>query len=349
MAEFSRRGDAFTDFLRRRQPLALEGTEEDHAESLVCRNFLLDEGVTSARAESYAAAGAVADHASYPEWTNRHGAYLTTRVFCPTHAAGPPSSLDPNDIDCPETFQTVDPASPYLSSFQGLDLVRVEEISSIAQFSSIPASTIEEIAERATSEADRASADEARRQLDHVLAGWETKLELRPTFAGFWEDVAELFGASPKQDNPDWANRLRDRFGLFHLDPVRRAVPRIPILVFRYPVSKVPILTSLGRELRPLVVPTVLDGMHSAAFCPPPANIPTGCAVELSAASPPIPREVVHPTVRFRARQLWRLGRIDRSNTMEQLKGARGWHLYCLREEHDRPDYAEQTDPDLIT
>ena len=96
MAEFLRRGDVFTDFLKRRQPLAPGGTDDDHAESLIARNFLLDEGVSPARADTYAAAGAVADHPRYSQWKGSHQAYLTSHVFRTTNAAGPPSAPDPN-------------------------------------------------------------------------------------------------------------------------------------------------------------------------------------------------------------------------------------------------------------
>ena len=165
-------------------------------------------------------------------------------------------------------------------------------------------------------------------------------------FAGFWEAVRDLFGPDPAHDPADWADKLRDRFGLAHHNP--SAPAGIAVLVLRYPIRDVLRVRSTDRSSRLLVVPNVLDGPHSPAFCPAPQGSVEGHTIELSSRYNLPRREVVHPPVDFRARHVLRVGDIRRPVPAD-LATARGLHLVYLQERCTRPDYALGTDRDLLT
>lgn len=74
-------------------------------QGFVARNFLLDEGISRPRVDSYGEAGAMADHGTWENWQGLHSSYLLERVFRPPSDDGLPEILDPaDDVVCPETF-----------------------------------------------------------------------------------------------------------------------------------------------------------------------------------------------------------------------------------------------------
>jgi nitroreductase len=292
----------------------------------------------------------VADHADYAAWLKHHGNYLANAVFRNHLDDGLPGILDPDDPDqCPETFRQIDPASPLCQSDPQVLLVRVEQIDSIADRSDEPRDGLKTLMREVAAAGD--AKVPAHGALNDILAEWSRHLEVRPTFADYWDEVAGLFGPTPDQDQPDWADTLRDRLGLYHLNPAHRALRPIDVVVFRYPVSAVPKLNKLKRQrdLRPLVPPTVLDGKHSDAFCPAPYNETSGYVVDLGQEVPPLRREVVHPPVAFTAENVWRVGEIRRMVTQAQLTEARACHLLCVVEQAGDAGYAKDTDSDLLS
>jgi len=339
-APFSHKAPPMAGFLRR---LAAHW-RKPHA--LVARNFLLDEGVADWRFGSYRDSGAVADHPDPGEWERSHSGYLTDHVFRPPDH-GSPDPLEPADaLQCPETFRQIDPASPFWRSDLGLQLVRVGQIEWIARRAMRPAARVTQLIEAAIAEGQ--TPGPAHQELDAVLAEWSAQLEVRPTFATYWEHVHDLFGQTPSEDRPNWPDAIRDRLGLYHLNPGLRLQASIAIVVFRYSVSDVPRLGN-DRLTRPLVPPTVLDGPFSEAFCPAPYNEETGHAVDLSGDAPPLRREVLHPTLAFAARHVFRVGEVRRNVTEDELAKARAWHLECVRDATGRDDYGQQTDGDLAS
>lgn len=313
----------------------------------VARNFLLEEGAVEARIDSYHELGGAVPHPSLKEWQSRHEAYLTARVFCEPAGDRLPTLLDPADeISCPETFRFLDHASPFLATEPRIHLIRVETVSFVARRSGYSVDEVRAAAEDALGSGSR----EARRRLNDVLESWTQKIQMRPMYSAFLADVVDLFGNTPSNDPDGWADKLRDRLGLTHHDPKGRSGP-IDILLFRYPVSAVPKLKVLAQSNRnrPLLPPTVLDGRHSPAFFPAPRGSLTGHAVDLAAETSTLFREVVHPTVAFQAKHLWRLGTIRREVRWDSLPLARGLHLLLIRKASGRADYAVETDQDLLT
>ncbi len=319
-------------------------------DSFVARNFLLDEGIPPRRAASYRDVCSRSRQAAKEEWKGLHEIYLAERVHRESPGDSVPTTLDPGDEDaCPETFRFIDPASPFLTSDSKLHLVRVETLSFIARGSHQPSLQTRRAEVRQLAEAviSRRNSGE-RRRLEDLLKNWAQQIELRPVYAGYLDDLLDLFGDTPAQDAPGWPDTLRDRLGLMHLDPASRRRP-IEILVFRYPVAAVPKLKrSRNGVRRPLVPPTVLDGSHSAAFLPAPRGSLTGHAVDLAAEVADPFREVLHPSIAFRARHLWRVGTIEQPVDLENLPAARGLHILRMRKICQRPDYAESTDQDLL-
>jgi hypothetical protein len=175
-----------------------------------------------------------------------------------------------------------------------------------------------------------------------LLAERNRQVQIRPTFAALYEDMEDLL------DQPDWENRLRNAMGLLHMDPAERGGAPIRILVFRYPISAVPKLTSMSANRRPLGAPTVLDMTFSAAFCPTPAGTDTGFVIDLTGEAPGTRREVIHPTTPYKASHLWRTGSISSAVNLDDVPVARWLHINAIRTASARPDFADRTDKDIL-
>jgi hypothetical protein len=319
------------------------GLDPNGSSALPARNFLLDEGVSPSRVESYRDAGGVAAHGNIRAWLSAHKSYLAEHVYRP-HAGTVPTLIDPADLDeCPETFTDIDPGSPFLVTDPKVHLVRTIEIGIIASLSKQPAAEIRTLAEAL---ANAPGADPARTRMDDILQEFAKSCDLRPAFAAFWDDLSDLFGKTPADDASGWTDTLRDRCGLSHMDPRTRRVP-IPVLIFRYPVGDVPRRRGM-RTTQPLVPPTVLDCDPSPPFCPAPRTSLSGITVDLSGTSGVSRREVLHPFTAFRAAQVFRVGIIQRPVDPNLLPTARALHLLEVRDLSRRPDYAAGTDGDLI-
>jgi len=319
-------------------------SNDDTQYRFAARNFLLDEGVMPARCDSYRSSGAADAHADCHAWRGQHEKYLYQQVYRPGPGSGVPVRLEQSDEDlCPETFRFVNPNSPFAYSDKGLHLIRTEELSFIARYSGVPEDRLKDLAQDV---AEHGTSAKSFAEFESSLRTWTKKIELRPVFAAFWEDLADLFGTTPGNDVSDWANRLRDRLGLAHYDPAQRG-SSIDVLVFRYEIGCLAQIREFGPNVRALVSPTVLDGNLSYAFCPAPAGAKTGYTLDLSGANTPR-REVLHPTLAFRARHLWRIGTITEPVDLSSFETLRGLHLLWLQGQTGVTDYAVDTDGDLL-
>lgn len=323
--------------------LSNAGRDFKDPNALPPRNFLLDEGVSAARVESYRTLGGVAAHGTHGAWLSAHGTYLAERVLR-AHGGAIPTSIDPTDPDeCPETFAEIDPASPFLTVDSKVHLIRTVEINAIARMSKQPVVEIRKFADELVSSH---GAEPARTRMNDILQEAAKNGDLRPVFAAFWDDLADLFPGAPAHDAPDWADAVRDRCGLSHLDPRSRGAP-IPVVLFRYAVGELPRLRGM-RGTQPLVPPTVLDGQPFPPFCPAPRGSLTGITIDLSGNSGTSRREVLHPCMVFRAEHIFRVGVVRRPVDLGLLHVARGLHLLEVRDRSGRPEYAQGTDGDLF-
>lgn len=336
---FSSRNGGFAEFLSRM------GRDGDIHRAFPARNFLLDEGVADERYASYGASGGIADHPDYKAWKMAHEAYLAEMVQVPRPDTGVLRTLDPSDPDMfPETFRFIDPSSAFLSSDTAMLLLRVVDIKFIANRSDVAVDTIKTLAEKVI--ASDWARDASYQELSDVLEAWPLSpdVDARPVFSGYWAELSGLFGDTPALDTADWADELRNRLGLVHLNPAPRSGRPISVIVFRYPIKGIPKLAGAPKNTRPLVAPTVLDSTFSSAFCPSPRGGLTGHTVDFGRDSVGPCREVLHPAIKFEAEHVWRVGEIRTSVTDNMLKDARQWHLMCIRDSTDRPDYAKETD-----
>ena len=307
----------------------------------VARNFLLDEGVGLGRAHSYGEFVGGSDPPSYDSWRLNHGSYLAEQVFVPREPAARDglSHQASNPESVAETFRQATAFSRFGQAHGGLALLRVEQARHVAKFANISEG---ELSRLATAVLRGAASDSTEwEQLDALLSLWQRVSDARPVYAGFLEYFADCFGSTPGKDRPDWADELRDLLGLYHMGA------GTSIIVFRYQVQDIP--KPRGRpDQRALAAPSVLDGDHSEAFCPSPANLNCGHAVDLRARGHSKPAgEVLHPWIRFEPRHVFRLGTI-RAPLPTSIDDARGFHLLAVRELAARADYASVTDADLL-
>ncbi|HBL28743.1 MAG TPA: hypothetical protein DD490_18055 [Acidobacteria bacterium] len=333
---FAGAGPPFSVFLERTGKTASLGDSR-----FLARNFLLDEGAVETRLESYARAGAAADHADVSAWAGRHDDYLKRFVFLDQPAGGAPETVNPTHPSCPETFRHPEAFRSLGLAHPDLDLVRVVSVGGVVR--KLPAGLATETelvawAHEALATKDPDSA--AWQALEAALAEWHPRLDLRPVFAGFWQEQKDLLDGGP----PDWADVLRDRLGLLHLSP-RRPGQELPIFVFRYPIRRIPRRLGL-RDERALAVPTVLDGQLSEAFCPAPMEDAYGRVVDLAASYREPSREVLHPFFPAEVKLLARVGVIRRAPA-KPVEEARAAHLLAIRVMSGRDDYAATTDGDL--
>jgi hypothetical protein len=276
----------------------------------VARNFLFDERPSPTRVAGYEALGTDALEDD-DEWYQLHERYLDERIR-PRPAAGLRPLL--RLTEAPETF-VVDPQfSSFAGAAHALHLVRVVKVANLAWLARRP---LEEVL----------AAIEDARELDLVLDDVNERLDGRPTFAGFYEDVAHLLPEDEGDAWGDWADQLRNVFGLWDMSPPPGV--ELPILVFRYAVGEVVRLAGLGTR-RPLAVPSVVDIDQFAAFCPAPAGVDVGQIVDLGGdRHRPPAGELLHPSMRLRAADVFRLGHVR--TPAPDLSKARAVHLQLMR------------------
>ena len=187
----------------------------------------------------------------------------------------------------------------------------------------------------------------ARGELDAVLeeAFLGPRCDHRPVFAAFYEDLMEELA---DRAGATWANQVRDRLGLYHLNSWGGTFP-IPVFLFRYPLRDVPREKGVtGASRRPLVVPTVLDHRFSEAFCPSPQVMVACQLVDIGPVPAKQPaREVLHPFMPMKAQHLYRVGEVNRP-VPSDLGPARREHLEWLRLLSGDATHATGTDGDLF-
>ena len=306
------------------------------------RNFLLDERLEASRLQSYGGFLPAAGPTTFTEWDTAHKRYLETCVFATPPPTSDMSLLDVSDpAACPETFR----AASGLVELEAVDLntylIRMVSVEDLATMARTPADTLFELGERVSSSGQRGTPDEQKLSdlLEEAYLG--DRCDRRPVFAAFYEDLQDDLA------KPDWANRLRDRLGLYHLNEGQRGgLPR-RVFLFWYRVRELP--RRPGRtSTRPLAVPSVLDHRMNEAFCPAPAALDRGRLVNLSESDTELPaRELLHPFLPLEASHLLRVGKVT-TPVPADLAPARRNHLILVRMLAQQDDFAANTDADLL-
>lgn len=308
------------------------------------RNFLLEEHLDHTRVQTYARYLNDSASLSFEQWNNEHNEYLGGEVFL----NGTPPDYNhiaaDNPALCPETFR----GGPALIPFQGTDLdthlIRVVPAADLAYLSMNRENHIFSLGEQVLSNPN--PRDPAYVELSVILdsAFNGPRTDHRPVFTAFYEDFLDELRAPA---NDEWANQLRDRLGLFHINQWQPGgLPR-KVFLFRYPVRELPRHSGKSSS-RPLAIPGVLDQKLSEAFCPAPRELDRGRLLNLKAGALEEPaREVLHLFMPMKVEHLFRVGKV--TNPVPQtLMAARRDHLIWMRLHADRELYASDTDSDLF-
>ncbi|CAK8720630.1 hypothetical protein GKODMF_12215 [Candidatus Electrothrix gigas] len=289
--------------------------DEQH---FIAENFILEERLLEQREDSYAAY--LHAPTDFVQWLGNHRDYLDEQINISDKTSG----------EIPETFTDANSRNLFSRIDEDQYLVRVEDIH-------WPAGLIGEDGNRMFDYLHYFIAKkEYTNTIEDFLEKWNQERDLRPIFAGFWGEVKDIFTDSAENeiDNPDWANQLRDRFGLGHYNP-EISIPAgepIPVLLLRYRVKDV---LAAAEDTKVTAVPTVLDSDWNPFFCPTPADLNEGQTVDLSPGGEDeytLNCEILHRFLPYTPSYLYRVGWIERSPGKECAE-ARRIHLTYLRDD----------------
>lgn len=258
----------------------------DHAQAGIAGGFLSEGCLSDPREDSY---WGFLDNPPSPDgWLDGHQAYLSDRIQ--------------RRQGSPETFQEHNQNNwlPTLELPQML--VRMERLDDLAKGANGPDREPGSLAALLQGYLADPQSQPAKGAVEKLLDDYNSCRDLRPAFAGFWGEVEDLFESSD-----GWADRLRDRFGLGHLDP-QQGEP-ISVILFRYRVQDVKTAPPFSEAFAAL--PTVLDGTLNPFFLPGGHCMNLEPAREGDKDAPS--GEVVHRRLPYRPEHLFRLGRITTS------------------------------------
>lgn len=281
----------------------------------VAENFVLEERLTEQREDSYEAF--ITSPINEINWHGGHGKYIKENIF-----------VSPGT---PETFTNHNQPNLLTNIDKDQYLVRLEDISNPVNRTGHSAN---EMFVYINNFHKNPGNNAAKDIIEKFLTNWNRIRDFRPIFAGFWGEVKDIFTDLKGNEivNDDWANKLRDRFGLGHYDPMNGEP--IPVLLLRYRVSD--ILDVNPEETKIAAVPTILDSKLSPFFFPTPQNgWNQGQSLDLSAGNEndySLNCEIVHKFIPYQASYIYHLGWITKSpgKTCEK---ARKIHLQYLQDD----------------
>jgi hypothetical protein len=164
--------------------------------------------------------------------------------------------------------------------------------------------------------------------LRQFLDRWNENAWNTPRFAALETEVRRELNA------PDWAERLRTRFGLADWSP--RPGERLPVAVMMYRASEVRRLCRGRAGLTSLFTrPTALDQKPYEYFYPAPARMNGGRCMQLRVlpkADGGLISELLHPKIPYRIEHIFKIGEITTAAPDESLRSLRNHHLDLLRD-----------------
>lgn len=278
-------------------------------ERVIAENFVLEERLSAAREGNYAQF--VAAPADIGEWRFAHENYLSAKI----RTAAPEAFAELNERNW----------LPDLEPDQFV--LRVENLAQLLKLAQHDENELTPLMDHMQRLITDRNDHEAEQVVAEFLADYNRARDHRPLFVGFWGEVKDLF--EPEQKN--WPERLRDRFGLGHFDPMNGAP--IPILVLRYRLGDV--LAARPQDRNYAAIPTVLDGSFSPFFCPTPQTLDKGQTVDLSPGTINDYRlicEILHRFIAYEPAFVYRVGLIAASPG-KSGEEARGIHLQFLQDD----------------
>jgi hypothetical protein len=251
--------------------------------------------------------------------------------------------FDERDSNCPDSFRPGRRLNEYGGSGDELLLVRLEEVDFIArQALEDPNDVFNMLNEVSDGVRDETLSRSLADSCTRLLERWQMRVDNRPLFSAFWEETRGV-AENPKVG---WADELRDKLGLAHIDPAQRGIGgEIRVVLFRYPIRIVPRSAS-GMKL--LVRPSVLDGTLNDAFYTAPGGSGAGATVDLQVRNGQPWQEVIHPAVQFRSEHVWAVDKIRAP--IPDISSARGFHCHkiCSGAPSDFTQLCEEIDGDLL-
>ena len=262
----------------------------------ISENFILEDRLTKEREHSYK------EHLKYPinnnGWIVGHEEYLEQKIYVKI-------------LGTPETFTSINIPNLILDFDIDQYLVRLENVGRLTR---LHGDTVDEMMSLFNKFIKDHNDSENMRIIEDIFSKWNKKRDHRPVFAGFWGDVKDIFtdAADNRIEDEDWANRLRDRLGVGHMDPINNEP--IPVLMFRYRVKDViPYHPDRKDKKRYFAVPTVLDGELSPYFCPTPKRgWNSGLALNLTEVDENAYCEMLHRFIEYKPEFLYSAGWITR-------------------------------------
>jgi len=281
-------------------------------EYAIAENFILEERLTNEREDNYGKH--VNASVDIEDWYGNHEDYIDDKINI--HSG------------IPETFQKDNNSNLLNNIDKDQYLVRVEKIN---WPSIILGEDINQMVDYLNDFLKNVNYSNI---IEKFLSDWNKERDFRPIFVGFWGEVKDIFTDTNGNEinNDDWANQLRNRFGLGHLDPMNGE--SIPVVLLRYRVKDV--LNGASEETKIAAVPTVLDSSWSPFFCPTPADgWNEGQSLDLSPGDEneySLNCEILHRFIEYKPSYLYRTGWINEApeKTCEE---ARKIHLKFLRDD----------------
>lgn len=265
----------------------LKTTLGSHSEErAVAENFILEERLNVEREDSYAQFVMLPENVD--DWYVEHQRYLSAKIRVLKGTL--------------ETFTHVNSRNLQSGIDQDQFLVRVENLHRLVKVARSDAETAK-LVEYFARFVEAPSDPEAAAVVEKFLSDCNRCRDSRPTFVGFWGEVKDLFHG----DDDQWANKLRDRLGVGHLDPTEGGA--IPILVLRYRVADV--APAKLKDRNSVAIPTVLDGSLSPYFCPTPQNWTAGQVLDLTPGTEDdyaFTYEILHQRIEYAVSYVYRVG-----------------------------------------
>lgn len=269
--------------------LNLKGNVSPDAVAYAC-NYQMEERVSLARQTHYET-GSVENVIDLDGWSAVHKAYLAARVQVP----------------CPETFTDLNFQAAHSPPIeQDLHLIRIERLDHVLQELRMDLDHLSMFVESLHGRGpgiENVSPVEVAAMMKKVARSLNTNpFAGRPRFAGLEAELVEDINAS------DCYNRLRNRLGLRHHDPIGSP---IPVALMRYSVKDVrKHAEKVTGATHPITVPCVLDHELSAIFCPAPANAVYGRTIDLEGISSKrnFISEVLHLRIDYLPEHIYKMG-----------------------------------------
>lgn len=299
-------------------------------ERAVYENFAIEERVAHGRLQKYGRSFGNAPLLTLDDFWQQHRIrYLDAHQF-----------VEKDDGSVPDTFEAALNGHNFWTAIDdNVVFYRLEQVSWALKGSSVDLAEFE-IAVREFTARPGTLSDLARSVLKRVLAEWNERRNLFPSFATTSDEVTSLLA------EPDWADRVRDHLGLGHLNPVAGRTEAV--LLMRYTAKEV--RAARVALIQGFCIPTVLDGTINPYFFPTPTHAGAGGAVyeqgravnlapALTESDYRMGLELIHSYLDYRPEHIARWGLITRPH-QANLSQLRRWHLSWLQLNCDRDDFA---------